>query len=73
MKFYFTFGQNHVHPITQEPMKDYWIEIECDDMDLARQLMFDYYGKKWGMMYTDATFNPEYYPKGCFEQIRVLE
>lgn len=69
MIFYFTFGQVHTHPITDEPMKDYWVEVHCDEMTTARRKMIEIFGLRWGLMYDEETFTPEYYPKGCYMKL----
>jgi hypothetical protein len=69
MIIYFTFGQTHLHPYTDEPMKDYWVEIDCKDIDEAREKMVSKYGRKWGLMYTEETMEKHWYPKGCYERI----
>lgn len=66
---YFTFGQNHRHPITKEAMKDYWIEIEANDEVIARAIMFNKYGIKWSHQYDAKDFEPSYFPNGCYERL----
>ncbi len=69
MIFYFTFGQIHVHPFTGTPMRDYWVEIEAENYDRAREIMIDVFGTKWAMMYTIEDFDPSYYPNGCHTRL----
>ncbi len=68
MIVYFTFGQVHTHPETHEPMKDYWVEVNCSDIDEAREKMVARYGIKWGLMYTEESMDKRWFPKGCYEQ-----
>jgi len=72
MKSYCTFGQSHVHPITKEKMKDYWVEVYTpyDSFPLTYSvyvLMTGKYSNKWGDIYTRDNFNKEQFPKGCYE------
>lgn len=66
--YYFTFGQDHVHPRGGYPMKDYWVEAEGDWTE-ARTKMFAKYGDKWSMQYAAEDFEPELFPKGCHEKL----
>ena len=72
MKYYFTFGQIHVHPQTGEEMKNYYIEIGAENEGDAREIMFSQYSDKWAFSYTENNFNPEYFPDGCYEQLGSL-
>lgn len=67
---YFTFGSNHTHPLGGYPMKDYWVEIYGTD-DEARDKMFEVYGAKWSMQYSEGDFDPSWFPKGCHERIEI--
>lgn len=46
---YFTFGVAH-------PLRRYYIEVD-GDVNAARQLMFEIFGRNWGFHYTDTGFN----------------
>lgn len=67
--YYFTFGQQHVHPETGEKMRNYWVEIFAANSEEARITMFNIYGAKWSFQYTQDDFKPEYFPSGCYEKI----
>jgi hypothetical protein len=67
MNYYFTFGQSHTHPQTDEPLKDYWVEVLGVDYGEARALMFQYYGAKWSFQYNEHEFERHWFPKGCYE------
>lgn len=82
LKFYFTFGQQHVHPKTGEPMKNYFVEVIMHDdylklnsmeisllKERARQIMFKRYGRKWSMQYDEQQFNESYFPGGCYQTL----
>ena len=63
-KYYFTFGQTHVHSINGKTFdKDCVVEIEADGSDKARTKMFEVFGPKWAMQY-DELPNMEFYPRG---------
>lgn len=66
--WYFTFGQDHVHPKTGEPLKDYWVEIVGTFYN-ARNAMFTRYGAKWCAQYDAKSIEQHHYPKGCYERI----
>lgn len=67
MKHYFTFGQNHVHPLTGVAMRDYWVEFEGTFED-ARNKMFELFGNKWSMHY-EGSIDESYFPNGRYETI----
>lgn len=48
----FTFGFDHHHPETGEPLRNHYIEIRAPTEAQARQAMFDTFGAKWSMEYT---------------------
>lgn len=68
--YYFTFGTNHPHPISGEPMHNGFVTICAPDFMTARELMFKRYGPKWSMQYDDSNFKPHFFPRGSFELIR---
>ncbi len=60
-KFYFTFGQDHIHEIDGFIFdKDVVVEIENDD---PRDTMFKIFGRKWAMQYYEKP-NMDYFPRG---------
>jgi len=67
--YYFTFGQDHVHPGTGEAMKDYWIEVVASDANTAREFFVKQFGLKWSHQYTADQFEPSFFPKGCYDQL----
>lgn len=68
-KFYFTFGQEHVHPKTGRPMRNYYIEIIASSSEKAREIMFSRYGAKWSFQYEEGGFKTHYFPGGIYETI----
>jgi len=73
MTYYFTFGQMHKHPETNEEMKDYYIQINAKDERDARKIMFSQYGNKWAFCYNANNFESKYCPKGCYETLRIIK
>lgn len=65
--FYFTFGQIHVHPETNEKMKDHFVKVEIEDYGKARELFVKKYGDKWAFQYSEKEFNESYFPLGEYE------
>jgi hypothetical protein len=70
---YFTFGQAHIHPQTNEPLKDYWIEIMAGSSNKARQKMFELFNQRWGFQYSEKQFLKIYhhFPKGCYARYEL--
>lgn len=46
-KFYFTLAENQGGPGC--------IEVEAEDYDTAREIMFDSYGPRWAFQYSNIT------------------
>lgn len=46
----FTFGFEHVHPDTGEPLKDCYVVID-GDVNSSRERMAERFGLKWAMQY----------------------
>ncbi len=65
-KWCFTFGQAHCHPVTGNPLRDYWVEVIAGDFDAARDLMVKVFGTKWCGQYESETFDTSYFPRGKF-------
>lgn len=65
-KYYFTFMQS------QYALKDYWIEIEAETSEIAREIMVAHWKDRWGFQYDEKNHKPEYYPKGCLLNIKQL-
>lgn len=62
--FYFTFGQCHVHTIDGFTYdKDVVVKVEAFDSKEAREIMFDFFGKKWGFQYNELP-EMKYFPRG---------
>jgi len=47
----FTFGTNHVHPVTGESLGRRFVAIKAADAATARVEMFAAFGPKWAMEY----------------------
>ncbi len=67
---YFTFGQHHVHPVTGEKLKDYWIEVHDKTPDEARKMVIEKYGVRWSFQYDETNFDKEFFPKRCYEVLK---
>lgn len=57
-RYYFTFMQS------QYALKDYYITIEAESEDVARQIMFEHFDLKWFTSYDEKSFNSSYFTKG---------
>ena len=67
MKFYFTFGQSHVHIVggfTYD--KDVVVAIEAETFGDARQIMFDVFGRVWSNQYNQIP-DMSFFPRGIKE------
>lgn len=51
-------------------MKDYYVVIEAENSNAARELMFAEYADKWSFQYDHDKFDPTYFPAGIYEIIR---
>lgn len=66
-RYYFTFGQSHTHSVNGKTFdKDCVVEIETNDSDSARKIMFDTFGQKWASQY-DELPDMQFYPRGVFK------
>jgi len=66
MKFYFTFGQDHIHRLPNTLVdRDCVIEIHADSYKDARLKMFDTFGRRWAFQYENIP-NMNYFPRGIF-------
>lgn len=71
MKFYFSFGQGHVHRVNGKTFDcDSIVEIHADNEKEARDVMFKTFGKKWFTSYTEETLDLQYFPRGVIEVIK---
>lgn len=52
--YFFTFGFDHVHPTTSEPLGGKYMEIVAPSPEKARQLMFRLFGVRWAFQYDSA-------------------
>ena len=65
-KFYFTFGQIHVHRVNGKTFDhDCVVEIETSDYGSARQEMLDTFGSEWSFQYKELP-DMKYFPRGIF-------
>ena len=63
-KYYFTFGQSHVHSVAGFTYdKDIVVEIEAMGSNQAREIMMRTFGRIWGMQY-DEPPPMEFFPRG---------
>jgi hypothetical protein len=49
--FIFTFGSNHVHPVTGDSLGRRFVKIEAEDSEAARAEMVSRWGTRWAMQY----------------------
>lgn len=60
-KYFFTFGSNHFVPKGMELegkcLFRYYVTIEAEDTNTARQIMFNRYGDKWSFCYPENQFD----------------
>lgn len=68
-KYYYSFGQSHTHRITHNLRAvtidcDSIVEVIAEDMDAARDHMFNLFGQKWSMQYTLDSLDLNYFPRG---------
>ena len=67
-KFFFTFGQVHVHRYGDVTLDcDSVVQINADDEGAAREKMVECFGMKWGFSYDEERMNEslkKYYPRG---------
>lgn len=69
MDYYFTFGLSHKHPLTKEPMKDYYVRVKAKNYGRARNAFVKKYGIKWAFQYTRGEFNFSHFNKGEYKFI----
>jgi hypothetical protein len=69
-KYYFTFGQAHVHTVQGNVFdKDSIAEIEAPDYGAARDIMFSHCGTVWAFQYPESALTERmlsFYPRGIF-------
>ena len=67
MKFYISFGQNHVHKLNGKVIdNDCLLLIHADDHQEARKWAFAEFGTKWSMVYDEKQMKEylHYFPRG---------
>lgn len=47
----FTFGSNHLHPVTGESLGRRFVRVKEGDYEKALEVMCDAFGKQWAMSY----------------------
>ena len=63
-KFYFTFGQRHVHSLNGKTFdKDIVVEIQSETSGEARKKMVSFFGDKWFTHYEEKP-DMRYFPRG---------
>lgn len=71
MKFYFTFGQVHVHSVNGKTLdKDSIGVIYSDSYEHARELAFEWFGDKFHNQYSEKTWSDDklaFFPRGLIE------
>ncbi len=66
-KYYFTFGQSHVHSVAGKTYdKDCVVEIKSMEREDARDVMFETFGEKWSHEYGEMPPDMSYFPRGIF-------
>lgn len=69
--FYFIFGEEHLHPDTDECMAPYWVEMEADTYKEAYIKMVEsLYGMRWKSQYWAHEFKEikDNFHGGCYER-----
>lgn len=67
-KFYVTFGYGHLHQFNGITIdQDIAGVIEAESEEKAREIVFSYFGDKFFTTYNEATFEPQYFPRGIFK------
>lgn len=70
-KFYFIFGEEHLHPDTDECMAPYWVEVEGSSYKEAFVTMVEsLYGMRWKSQFWEHEFKEmkDKFPGGCYER-----
>ena len=70
-KHYFTFGQDHTHRVNGVTFDCDCVVMITGTYALAREKMFDTFGRKWSFQYSEKTFCPEYFPRGVIATFHV--
>lgn len=77
-KFYLTFGVQYAHephPRGVHVHPDGYVVITARDMDVARDIVVQLYGRNWSNLYSENEFMQEdvtsFYPKGPLLNIQV--
>ena len=66
-KYYFTFGQSHVHSVNGITFdKDIVVEITANNSGEARDIMFDTFGDKWCFEYKKLP-DMSFFPRGIIK------
>jgi hypothetical protein len=56
MRYIFTFGFSHCHPVTGERLRDCYVQSpEGMDFHQARAWMIDHFGDYWSFQYEDTS------------------
>lgn len=67
LEWFVTFGQRYrreEHPALEEAHPDGWVVIEATDAIRAHRIAIYELGELWCDIYTPATFQPGYFPRG---------
>ncbi len=65
MKFLFTLGQDHTHRYGMTTLDcDGVIEVNAENGGIARDKMFELFGRKWSMQYDEGMLDMKYFPRG---------
>lgn len=68
-KYYFTFGQAHVHSVNGKTFdKDCVVEIEAEDAMKAREIMLETFGQVWAFQYDSLeAVDMSFYKRGIMK------
>lgn len=65
-RYWFTFGQQHVHSVDGVTFdKDIVVEIEAEDYESAREKMVELFDLKWAFQYREIP-NMDHFPRGIY-------
>lgn len=74
-EFFLTVGVQYndhsPHPVTPAANSDGWIVIEALDKDMAREIGFALFGKRWAFVYAAEEFDAGYHPLGELGRVHI--
>lgn len=70
MRFYLTFGSNHIH--NGQALHNHYVTIEAPDEGMARGIAFKNFSDQWAFMYSESkgNFKPDFFPLGNYAYLK---